>query len=85
MNRQICIVIFAVILLTGCATIPRYYTAAVEGYRSTEGIAAKAAVATVAQPLVGEPWATILGSIAGILLGGAAVHKRKKWLDTPVK
>lgn len=82
---KISVVIFAVVFLTGCATLPYVYRTGVEGYRSPEGVAAKAAITTVAQPLVGEPWSTILGSIAGILLGGAAVHKRRKYLDTPTK
>jgi len=83
MKKYICLIILTVFILTGCATIPRYWTMGSEGYSSPEGIAARAAVKTVAQPLVGEPWSVILSNLASLLIGGYAIYKRQKWLDTP--
>lgn len=56
-----------------------------EGYSSQEGIAARQAAAVITQPMVKDPWSTIISSIVGLLAGGFAVYKRKQWIDTPTK
>jgi len=83
MKRLLVLLFFILILLAGCASLPYYYELGKEGYSSPEGTATRTAVETAAKPFVGEPWATILASLIGILTGGYAVHKRRQWLDTP--
>ena len=83
MAKKLFVLCFTVFVISGCAGLPKVWNTGFEGYNSREGISAKQAITQTALPLVGEPWATIIGSIAGLLAGGYAVHKRRKYLDTP--
>lgn len=83
MWQKLFLAFLLVLFLIGCAAVPRYWEEGKEGYRSPEGIATRTAIETAATPFVGEPWANIISTVAGLLAGGYAVHKRRKWLDTP--
>lgn len=82
-NLHFITIILLIPFLGGCQTFPRYWEAGREGYVSEEGIAVRTGVETAARPLVGDPWATILGTVAGLIAGGYIVYKRKQWLETP--
>ncbi len=85
MAKKIFVLCFAVLVIAGCAGLPALWNVGSEGYTSPEGLAARQAITQTATPVVGEPWATIIGSLVGLLAGGFAVYKRRKYLDTPTK
>ena len=76
----IALILFA-LCLPGCETVPKYYSIGSDGYGSPEGTAARLGMEAASRPFVGDAWATILGSVAGLVAGGFAVYKRKKWID----
>lgn len=84
MKKWLILMLLIVFMLCGCATLERLYEVGKDGLVSSEGVQARAGATAIAQPIVGDPWAGIIGSIVGLLAGGFAVWKRKKWLDTPV-
>lgn len=75
------VLIMLCLLGAGCETFPRHYNTVVDGAASIEGLAAREGMSAVATPIVGADWGTILGSLAGLITGGYAVYKRKKWID----
>lgn len=85
MKKYLIAIILLLVFLCGCETVPKYWEIGREGYISPEGVATRTAVETAAKPFVGEPWATILGTIGGLFAGGYAVYKRRQWLDTPTE
>ncbi|MBA7495377.1 hypothetical protein ES702_05959 [subsurface metagenome] len=82
---KVLVLALALFSLCGCATLSGLYELGIEGYKSDEGQQAGQAAQVIATPLVGQPLATAIAVIVSSVLGGVAVWKRQKYLDTPVK
>jgi len=80
MRKKIIFLFLAALLfsIVGCARLGEYYTDAKIGQQREDVQAFQEATRTVAEPLVGTPWAEIIAGLLGIGLGGVLVHKEKK-------
>jgi len=78
----LCSLLLLGVVLSGCAAIPHYTDMGVDGYNSPEGMAIREGIKAAVGPIAGTDWGNILGVLAGVLGGGYAVYKRKKWIDS---
>jgi len=83
MWKKLLVLVLLVFLLSGCAAMSRALQYGKEGYDTPIATSTRTAVETAATPFVGSPLATIAGGIISMIVGGLAMWKRQKWLDTP--
>jgi len=83
MWKKFLVLISVIFFLSGCAATLRGLEYGKEGYDTPVAAATRTAVEAAGTPFVGTPLAQIAGGIISMIVGGLAVWKRQRWLDTP--